>query len=148
MEIKQISRDNYHLIKEMWAKLNRLHGQLSNNFKNHFESFTFEKRMQPLLKKKHLSIFIATDTTEDLGYCIVSADDGQGEIDSIYIEPAYRKRKIGSSLIKKAMDWFDSVGCDSVSISVADGNDSVLDFYQSFGFYRFAVLLKYKGTTN
>jgi len=147
MEIKELSRDNYHLIKDMWAKLNRLHGDLSHNFKNYFESFTFEKRMQPLFGKKHLSVFIVTDTTDHIGYCIVSADDGQGEIDSIYIEPEYRKRKIGSSLIKKAMDWFDSIGCDLVSISVADGNDSVIDFYQSFGFYRSAVILKYKGTT-
>ena len=142
MEIKELSRENYHLIKEMWAKLNRLHGELSNNFKNHFESFTFEKRMQPLLEKRYLSVFIATDATKHIGYCIVSAENGTGEIDSIYIEPEYRKRKIGSTFINRAMDWFNRMGCDSICIFVADGNDGVLNFYQSFGFHKYGVVLK------
>ena len=147
MEIRELSRDSYHLIKEMWIKLNRLHGELSTNFKSHFESFTFEKRMKPLFEKTHLSVFIATEHTENIGYCIVSAENGKGEIDSIFIEPGYRKKGIGSSLIRRAMDWFNSIGCHSISIFVADGNDSVLDFYQSFGFHKYAVLLKNKGTT-
>jgi ribosomal protein S18 acetylase RimI-like enzyme len=109
MEIKELSRDNYHLIKEMWAKLNRLHGELSNNFKNHFESFTFEKRMQPLFEKKHLSVFIATDTTEHVGYCIVSAENGKGEIDSIYIEPEFRKQGIGSAFVKHRFSRFENI---------------------------------------
>jgi ribosomal protein S18 acetylase RimI-like enzyme len=142
MEIKELSRDNYHLIKEMWAKLNRLHGELSNNFKNHFESFTFEKRMQPLFEKKHLSVFIATDTTEHVVYCIVSAENGKGEIDSIYIEPEFRKQGIGSAFVKKATDWFDANGCDSISIFVADGNDSVLEFYNAFGFQKRGIILQ------
>ena len=142
MEIKELSRDNYHIIKEMWAKLNRLHGELSKNFKGHFDSFTFDKRMQPLFKKKHLSIFIATDSTENIGYCIVNAGNGKGEIDSIYIEPEYRKQGIGSAFIKKAMDWFDDNGCDSVSIFIADGNDSILGFYNGFGFQKRGVILQ------
>jgi ribosomal protein S18 acetylase RimI-like enzyme len=142
MKIVELSRDNYSLIKEMWSKLNRLHGELSANFKSHFGSFTFEERMQPLLKKKHLSIFIATNNNDPIGYCIVSAEDGKGEIDSIFIEPGYRKQGIGSAFIKRAKDWFNNKGCDSVSILVADGNEGVLDFYKGFGFHKYAVVLK------
>lgn len=148
MEIIELDREHYNLIENMWVRLNRLHGALSKNFKDHFDTFTFEKRMNPLLKKEHLAFFVAVINSEHVGYCIVSAEDGKGEIDSIYIEPDYRKQRIGSSLIKRAKGWFNTIGCDSVSIIVADGNDSVLGFYKSFGFHKYAVILKNKGTTN
>jgi hypothetical protein len=39
-----------------------------------------------LLAKNNLAIFAAKDKSEFMGYCIASANNGAGEIDSLYIK--------------------------------------------------------------
>jgi diamine N-acetyltransferase len=142
MNIIELDRGKYKKIKGLWENLNRLHGELSENFKNHFASFTFEKRMQSLLCKEHLTIFVAADHSEYLGYCIVSLEKGRGEIDSIYIDSIYRKQGIGAKLIQEALSWLSEKQCNVVNVSVAEGNESVLEFYKQFGFYKSSVVLQ------
>ena len=142
MEIVELKAEEYEQIDVLWKKLNRLHGKLSQNFKRYFAAFTFEKRMKSLLCKEHKTIYVAQDDKgKFIGYCIASIDRGKGEIDSIYIEPRYRKQGIGRSLIQNSLDWLRAKQCETIHIYVAEGNESALDFYKQFGFLkRFVVL--------
>ena len=98
MEIIEIKKDEIFKIADLWEGLNVHHGKKSSHFKSHFESFTFEKRIEQLLTKEHLAIF-ATQTNSDLvGYCIATVNSNLGEIDSIFVKKEYRGNNIGYDL--------------------------------------------------
>ncbi len=145
MDIISLDKNRINEVKPLWEELNAIHLKRSLNFKDHFRSFTFEKRAQALLKREHLKIFVAVEENKFHGYCISTVEMDKGEIDSIYICPEYQGQGIGERLIGEAMDWFDTFGCRELNICVAEGNESVIDFYEKFGFKkRFVVMQKRK----
>jgi ribosomal-protein-alanine N-acetyltransferase len=69
--------------------------------------------------------------------------DHVGEIESLYVSPAHRGKKLGEELLKRLMDWFSGNGAASVEVRVAVGNESTHALYRKFGFYpRQTVLTK------
>jgi diamine N-acetyltransferase len=143
MEIIEKDKSQLQDIKSLWEELNSYHGQLSTNFKDHFNSFTFENRISKLIDKEHLSLFVAFDRTISIGYCIATADKERGEIDSIYIKNGYRGQKVGYKLMFKALEWLNKLNLNEIDIFVAEGNEQVFGFYEKFGFKnRFTVLQK------
>ncbi len=143
MEIIEIDRKHLIEIKPLWEELNNYHGQLSTNFKEHFNSFTFEKRISKLTDKEYTSVFIASDSGTYIGYCIATTEKNKGEIDSIYIKTDYRQQKIGSKLMQKALEWLNKLHLKEIDIYVAEGNEQVFPFYEKFGFKnRYTVLQK------
>jgi hypothetical protein len=94
-------------IKVLWEALNEHHRQRSPNFKEHYCEMTFEKRKVDLLKKAadgKMRVDVAVDeaTGQSVGYCVSSLNSEKtGEIESIFVNAAYRETGIGGSLIKK-----------------------------------------------
>lgn len=145
VDIVELDREDYGEIKGLWEGLNAHHGELSQNFRDHFASLTFEKRMQAIFRKDHCAIFAAIDGgSEYEGYCIASAQKDRGEVESLYVNPVFRNRGIGAKLVRVALDWLDGQGCAEIFLFVAEGNDSVLEYYHRFGFYKRFDLLQRK----
>lgn len=143
VKIIRFEKSRLNELKTLWQELNTLHGRVSTHFKDHFDTFTFEKRSAELTAKPELGIFVAQDVDTYIGYCIVSADIPKGEIESIFIQPNYQCQGIGTQLTTQAMEWLMSHGCEKLSVNIAEGNDAVLKFYEKFGFKkRFIVLQK------
>ena len=142
MNIIELKPDALYKIKPLWEKLNHLHRERSDHFADHFHRFTFEDRIREFEGKPHLAVFAAgTGPDEYQAYCIVSADGDAGEVDSLYVDPECRGKGIGRKLMERALDWLSGTGCAKVRISVAQGNEQALDFYETFGFkLRFLVL--------
>ena len=86
---------------------------------------------------------IAVAGGRNVGY-LVSAitPDGTGGIESIYIENDFRGQAIGDRLMRKALDWLDSMKVHTRLIDVAVGNERAYKFYARFGFYPRVVTLK------
>lgn len=128
-------------IKALWQDLNRLHGQRSVNFRHHFSTFTFEERSEQLLSKEELKLFVAYEKGQKIGYCAATLENGVGEIDSIYIKPNFQSAGVGRELMERALDWLEHFHCKSIRVAIAEGNESVMPFYERYGFKtRFVVL--------
>jgi len=141
MEILEIPKERIDEIEPLWRELNLHHHERSKNFKDHFSSFTFEERSKKLLSNDKLTVFAAMKNSELVGYCIVSSNNGVGEIDSLYIRPQFRGASIGMLLTEAAMSWLDKLNCHQISVFVAEGNEESIPFYEKFGFKkRFHVL--------
>ncbi len=141
MKITEIDKNNIHKIKDLWEELNAHHCEKSSHFKFHFESFSFEKRIEGLLDKEHLVIYAVEIKSSLVGYCIATVNGRNGEIDSLYIKKEYRGDGLGNKLTEKALAWIDKLGCNEVKVYIAEGNESSLPFYERFGFReRFRVL--------
>jgi GNAT superfamily N-acetyltransferase len=138
------------LIEPLWAQLNEHHRVLSPHFSSHYEKFTFEERKRELLDKAgrgtmHVGMAKDIDADRYVGYCVSSllmdGDSPAGEVESIFVEKAYRSSGIGDRLMKRALEWMDSMGATTKKVAVGAGNEGVLPFYARYGFHtRMTVL--------
>lgn len=140
IEYSRLGEGQIDVIRPLWEKLNQHHADASRNFTERFEAYTFEKRKQSLLaeaKGGRLCIIVAHDPAEarDVGYCISTLKaDGQGEVDSLFLEPSHRGQGIGESLMDKSLAWLDENGATEKILSVVTGNERVHGFYERYGF--------------
>jgi diamine N-acetyltransferase len=80
-----------------------------------------------------------------VGYVVCSVDKMyNGEIDSIFVVPSYRRQGIGKTLMEKALTWLDGKGSKKNIVSVAVGNEQAYDFYRVFGFFPRRTMLEQK----
>ena len=141
MKIIAVNRDEIGIIKNLWESLNAYHLAKSTRFKNHFSEFTFEKRMDALNRRDRLIVYVAEDKNESIGYCMASVDGLAGEIDSLFIKMELRNQGLGEELMILALRWLEKQNCKTIRVSIAEGNESALDFYRRFGFTeRFVVM--------
>ncbi|MDG5816239.1 hypothetical protein QA601_14185 [Chitinispirillales bacterium ANBcel5] len=54
MKIVKLSSERIENFRALWEELNSYHEKKSSWFKSHFRNFTFQKRSEQLLKKRHL----------------------------------------------------------------------------------------------
>ncbi len=152
IEYRCIDRERIALIKPLWEKLNEQHRLSSVHFKSRYERMSFEERIEKFARPE---IKTAIDIAETIpggriiAYCISSISRGEeGEIDSIYIEPDFRGRKIGRALMERALEWFDAGGVTVRTVAVAAGNEAAYGFYEKFGFYPALTVLRRKERLN
>ncbi len=143
MRIRTITRDEINGIKILWENLNAHHLSRSTHFKEHFSKLTFEKRMEALKKRDRFIGYVAEEDGEGVGYCIATVDRRVGEIDSIFVDESFRGKGVGEKLMSLALQWLGGQQCETIKVSIAEGNENVLGFYRRFGFAeRFIVMQK------
>jgi ribosomal protein S18 acetylase RimI-like enzyme len=127
------------LIRELWTELNHFHINKSVYFRHHYESMNFEARKGQLINitaKGSLHIDLAEDIEKNrtVGYCVSSVSaEKVGELESIYVGELYRRRGIGTILVRKALAWMDIMGVEKKRVSVSYGNEETWAFYRTFG---------------
>jgi diamine N-acetyltransferase len=145
--IKWLESEEIDLIRPLWEKLNLLHLDLSSNFKKRFQEANWEKRKRKLIEKSSEILIETIVYGEDaiVGYCISTVDGVNsqiGEIDSIYIDEAYREYGLGKLLVNNAIDWLIEKGTTEQKLLVGVGNERVLDFYKQFDFLPLHIVLQ------
>lgn len=145
--ILEKSFDEVSVIKPLWEGLNAHHLECSTYFKSKYEKFTFEKRMEALRKKTEqgemkLYLLYDSDTQKYKGYSLGSICDGQGEVESIYIDKSCRKSGFGGALMEKMLAWFRDKEIDDIAINVVYDNQEALPFYKRYGFNISTYVLK------
>lgn len=145
MQIREISNDEIVIIKPLWESLNAHHQSKSTHFKDYFSKFTFEKRMDGLKKRERLIVYVAEDRSEDVGYCIATADGLSGEMDSVFVSEPHRGKRVGEKLISHALKWLEAQKCETIRVSIAEGNENVLGFYRRFGFAERLLVMQKNG---
>ena len=141
------SKELLDLVQPLWEKLNKHHEATSNHFSDKFRSLKFEVRKDKFISGENLKVKIDLikdkEKTIYIGYCISTIDkDLIGEIDSLFIEDEYRKYGLGDKLMSRSLDWLNSNQVKTKIIGVAEGNESVLEFYKRYGFYKRRVILE------
>ena len=139
----------------LWYLLNEYMSTQTTNFRSHFEQMTFEKR-KAYFEQLALAGFLCIDLAFDVrykdryvGYCVSSllmekTGEMTGEIESIFVDDAYRSCGIGSTLVSRALGWLDENGSTRIRVSVSEGNEPVWNFYKKFRFYPRMTVLEQK----
>jgi diamine N-acetyltransferase len=136
-------------IGPLWQKLTLHHSGISAYFGDQFAAGKFPERKQDLQEKAAAGklrtvLASAGNSGPCIGYCVAVIDAKRnGEIESLYVEDAYRNRGVGSGLVERILAWFDRERTVSASVNVAVGNESAFRFYEQWGFYpRVTVLVR------
>jgi GNAT superfamily N-acetyltransferase len=131
----ELGADSLDLIRPLWEGLNAHHLVRSPNFRGHYEQMTFDARKKDLLKKERLRVILVVRDGDPIGYCVCTISaEGDGEIDSIFVEDGYRRSGIGEELMHRSLAWLDAGGAKKKIVAVAAGNEAAIPFYESFGF--------------
>jgi len=132
-----INKSQIQKIKLLWEKLNVMHLNDSHYFKDHYKNFTFDTRCRKFndISNDNIRIEIVEDNKTPVGYCISTIEKKVGEIDSLFIEEEYRKYGFGKQLIENSIKWLNQNNCKKILVAVAEGHESVFDYYKKFGFY-------------
>lgn len=141
-----IDKKKLDVIQQLWQKLNEIHLNESVHFKEHYKSFTFKDRCLKFIPipEDKLRIEIVQDNEVCIGYCITTINDSVGEIDSIFVESAFRTYGLGRILIDNSVQWLKTNRCQKIMVGVAAGHESVFEFYQKFNFYPRMTYLQLK----
>jgi len=148
VEYKRLTKSNLGKIKLLWEELNQIHFDDSVYFKEHYNTFSFEKRSEVWLKLPENNFHLLVAETEDsnpVGYCVSTFDSTmKGEIDSLFVNSTFRQQGIGKTLMEKSMNWLLENQCNPIRLSVSYGHENVLAFYQQLGFYPRLTTLELK----
>lgn len=149
LDIQELKLRELNLIKGLWEELNTIHLEDSKYFKERYKENDFEKRcakFRDINPADFLGYIVVDDEDEILGYCIstVKREERKGEIDSLFLKDCLRGLGYGSELVERSVEWLKKNGCNSISVSVADGHESVFDFYMKHGFYPRLTYLELK----
>lgn len=141
------SKELIDLVQPLWEKLNKHHEIKSIYFSDKYKNSNFENRKSKFINDESLNVKIdlIRDREKDsyIGYCISTLNvELVGEIDSLFIEEEYRKYGFGDELMKSAIEWLEENKAKTKIISVAEGNENVLEFYKRHGFYKRRVILE------
>ncbi|GAB6275059.1 MAG: GNAT family N-acetyltransferase [Peptococcaceae bacterium] len=129
------------IIGPLWEKIKEHHRVKSKYFSERYSQITFNDRKKVFLEKAKsgaVRIDLAKDLNRDkyVGYCVSSiTGDNEGEIDSIYVEADYRRMGIGDCLMKKTLEWMDTLSVEIRKIVIAVGNEEAISFYERYGFF-------------
>jgi len=85
---------------------------------------------------------VAEEKGENVGYCIATLDGLTGEIDSVFVSDQHRCKGVGEKLISHAHKWMEAQKCETMKVSIAEGNENVLDFYRRFGFAERLIVMQ------
>lgn len=138
MQIVQLPFDRITEIKSLWESLRDVHVADANNFGEVYKKKTFEKRIEKFnkLDKKDVLILTVLEGEVIKGYLISSVDRNTkiGEIDSLYVVDECRGLGYGKALCESSLKWQKEQACERFIVGVAEGHESVFDFYNTLGF--------------
>ena len=138
-------------IRPLWESLNAYYHRINPRFRAYYEKTDFEARKAYFCGLCRTGLFrleLATDreTRALAGYCAASVSDARaGEIESLFVAPAYRSRGIGTMLVSRSLGWMGSRKAERIRVSVSTGNEDVLPFYRKFGFFPRLIVLEQTG---
>jgi epoxyqueuosine reductase len=131
----------------LWEGLREYHGSISKDFSTSIRKRSFRDREADFESKAsnhsfRIELIKLNAEKPPIGYSISSLSSNLlGEIESIFIEDAYRGMNIGDLLMKNALNWLNTNNARTKRISVVAGND-VLKFYEKYGFKERSLILE------
>jgi len=90
---------------------------------------------------RHALCLVAFEGNKLVGYATATLDQGKGHILSMAVDPAFRRRGIGTALLKALLNRLK--GADTILLEVREGNEAGRHLYGSQGFMVTGRMLNY-----
>lgn len=98
-----------------------------------------EKSLSEALKNDISHFFVAENNDEVLGYIGIYNICGEGSITEFAVFPKYRRKGVGSAIIKYAIDNCKNFNMDFLTLEVRESNGNAISLYSKIGFENVGV---------
>jgi ribosomal protein S18 acetylase RimI-like enzyme len=85
-------------------------------------------RVQPEL------LLVAEEEGRIVGAVIAGFDGTRGWVYHVAVDPAHRRRGVGTALVEAAVEGLRALGCPKVNLQIRMENRGVVDFYRTLSF--------------
>ena len=82
---------------------------------------------------------------QPVGMITIQTTGELADLHRLAVAPAYRRRGVGTALVKAALDTVRHLGVRAVILEVRDTNDAAIMLYQKLGFEQLAARQNYYG---
>jgi ribosomal protein S18 acetylase RimI-like enzyme len=79
--------------------------------------------------------FLAVDDDRIIGSAMSGFDGHRGWVYAVAVHPEFRRKGIGSQLMKKAESALRAMGCPKLNLQIRAENHPVQAFYESLGYH-------------
>jgi ribosomal protein S18 acetylase RimI-like enzyme len=143
MEIVVAQENHVPEIINLWEEFARFHEPFDPRYPMKDEVRPgYETHLREAITAKDAKVLVALDRNRVVGYVIalirkpppVFQRERYGYIDEMTVTADYRRRSIGSKLLKEILDWFRSENLDFIELSVAAKNKVGYSFWKKHGF--------------
>lgn len=86
------------------------------------------------LKIQSEMFFVAVSEDKLIGTAMSGYDGHRGWVYYVAVHPEYRRRGIGSALMREVERALTEVGCPKLNLQIRAGNAQVQSFYESLGY--------------
>ena len=102
---------------------------------------TTKKVLQKIINDNN--VFVAKDNNKIIGYLLFKLHKTNCNLDAIYIQKGYRKKSVGTKLMKHFLSLGKIKKCKTLFLH-ADSikENKLISFYNKFGFKKIAIVLK------
>jgi ribosomal protein S18 acetylase RimI-like enzyme len=79
-------------------------------------------------------LFIARDGNIPCGTVYLCLESGISELYAMWVDPAFRRRHVGSALLEAAITWARDRHASQIELWVTEGNEAAANLYRRAGF--------------
>jgi ribosomal-protein-alanine N-acetyltransferase len=119
--------------------LNQVYAIELLSFKNPYSKYLFNI----FLNDPSILFLVCLNNEETIGYAISSLKNIKGHIISLAVHPKFRRKGIGSALLKEILTLMKKEGISIVELEVNENNVSGINFYKKHGFKFLKKIKKY-----
>ncbi len=151
--VKEAAKEDSSIIADMIARLKMLNEELDPHFKTIRDLETAVREyVNKMIEDENSKILLAldADTSEAVGVLILRREDRvfyepriKAVITDFYVKPKYRRKRIGTLLLEKALEEAKEMGAGILTVVYPAGNTIADEFYKKAGFKELQIE-KYK----
>lgn len=129
---KAQSHDDFQLAAQLFNTY-----EASLDFKIDFQNFEDELlQIHQMYNSPSGSLILALDENKPLGVIALRKRDAKtAELKRMFVQPAYRNRKIGRKLLQLILEEAQNLGYQKIRLDTLERMQPAVKLYQEFGFY-------------
>lgn len=137
LAIRRVSEDERELVRLFLQELANHQRKISEAYAARYTEHTVDDWTEACcdeLASGHGWAAVAELDDRPVGFIKLGLDDGIGSIDDLVVLPEARGQGVGSQLMDWARREFSQRGIREIELTVSEGNDMALAFYERHGF--------------
>ena len=127
----------------MITELNNDNVELKTLFNSNFSSIYSYDINDDFSNNSFTKYFIYMDNCNIIGFVNYYEMYERFEIVNIFVEPSYRRQKIGSRLVEKVIDCGNEKEIENITLEVRCDNEAAIGLYEKYDFKQVAIRSKY-----
>lgn len=124
MKIRRYDHRDKDQIVELWKNIFPITSP------RHEPEFSIQRKVQ----YKDDLFFVAVENTQIIGTVMGGYDGHRGWIYSLAVHQKYRRKGIGTALIRYVENALRELDCPKINLQILESNSDVVQFYQTLGF--------------